>query len=66
MQTPRDDWHRAEDWSYELLCGGSIGDSWYDEIVESGRTAGSYYSFKHEAVLMVIPEKRLVVFSHNG
>ncbi len=66
MQTPRDDWHRAENWSYELLCGGSIGDSLYDEIVESGRTAGSYYSYKHEAVLMVMPEKRLVVFSHNG
>ncbi len=60
------DWSRSENWSYELLCGGNIGDSLYDNIVESGRTDGSYYSFKDEAVLMVIPDKRLVVFSHNG
>ncbi len=60
------DWRRSENWSYELLCGGSIDDYLYSEIVESGRTGGSYYSFKREAVLMVIPEKRLVVFSHNG
>lgn len=66
METPRDDWTRSENWSYELLCGGGIGDSLYDDIVESGRTGGSYYSFKDEAVLMVIPDKKLVVFSHNG
>ena len=66
METPRDDWTRPENWSYELLCGGSVDDSLYDEIVESGRTSGSYYSFKDEAVLMVIPDKKLVVFSHNG
>ncbi|WP_417547294.1 hypothetical protein [Marinobacter segnicrescens] len=65
-ETPRGDWTRSENWSYELLCGGSIGESLYDDIVESGRTSGSYYSFKREGVLMVIPDKKLVVFSHNG
>jgi len=66
METPRGDWARSENWSYELVCGGSIGDSLYDDIVESGRTGGSYYSFMDEAVLMVIPDKKLVVFSFNG
>lgn len=65
-ETPRKDWKRPENWSFELLCGGAINDSLYKKIVESGQTYGSYYSLKPEAVLMVIPNMKLVVFAYNG
>ena len=65
-ETPRKDWKRGEDWGFELLCGGKLPDNLYKEIVKSGKKAGSFYTKKHEAVLMIIPEKRLVIFSHNG
>jgi hypothetical protein len=66
QETPRKDWKRSENWSYELLCGGAIKKSLYKKIVDSGQIHGSYYSFTPEAVLMVIPSKNLVVFSYNG
>ena len=65
-ETPREDWIREEDFAFELLCGGELPDELYKEIVKSGKKAGSFYTKKHEAVLMIIPEKRLVIFSHNG
>jgi hypothetical protein len=65
-ETPRQGWNRTENWSYELLCGGSLNDDLYRSIVKAGRSSGSYYSKKHEAVLMVIPNQKLVVFAHNG
>lgn len=65
-ETPRPDWTREENWSFELQCGGNLPPDLYSSILESAKSTGSYYTIKHEAVLMVLPEKRLVVFSHNG
>lgn len=64
METPRKDWKRYEDWSYQLTCGGNLGESLFASILKSGNEAGSFYASKQGAHLMVIPEERLVVFTY--
>ncbi|WP_157365452.1 hypothetical protein [Zooshikella ganghwensis] len=63
-ETPREDWKRPENWSYQLLCGGDISEKLFNKILHGGQSAGSFYSSKTAAHLMVLPNERLVVFTY--
>ncbi|ASP37806.1 hypothetical protein CHH28_03560 [Bacterioplanes sanyensis] len=63
--TPRQDWKRAENWSYELMCA-SMPAELQGIILDAGKQSGSYYSHGQEKVLMVLPKHKMIVFIHNG
>ncbi|MGI0117843.1 hypothetical protein [Zooshikella sp. RANM57] len=63
--TPRKDWTRDED-IYWGFCGGNLSESLQSLIIHRGKQEGSFYAFSHEAWLMIIPQEKLVIYSHNG
>lgn len=63
-ETPRHDWRRYEDWSYQFHCG-NLSENLYKKILKYGKSQKSYYALRSESALMVIPEERLVVFTFN-
>lgn len=65
IQTPRKDWKRPENWSYELMCS-NLSAELQGIIINSGKSKGSFYSHGQEKTLMVIPNHKLIVLTHNG
>lgn len=65
LQTPRKDWKRPENWSYELMCS-NLSTELQGIIINSGKSEGSFYSHGQEKTLMVIPNHKLIVLTHNG
>ncbi|MBU2712261.1 hypothetical protein, partial [Zooshikella harenae] len=65
LATPRKDWKRDEDILWDF-CGGNLSESLQSLIIQRGKQEGSFYAFSQEAWLMIIPQEKLVVFSHNG
>lgn len=65
LQTPRKDWKRPENWSYELMCS-NLSPELQGIIINSGQSKGSFYSHGQEKNLMVIPKHKLIILTHNG
>lgn len=65
LHTPRKDWKRPENWSYELMCS-NLATELQGIIINSGKSEGSFYSHGQEKTLMVIPKHKLIVLTHNG
>lgn len=54
----------ARSWS-GLSCGGLSGE-WIARIGAAGAASGSFYAITHEAIVLVAPRERIVVFVHFG
>ena len=65
FKTPRKDWKRPENWSYELICS-DLSAELQDILINGGKSEGSFYSFGQEKALMVIPKYKLLILTHNG